>query len=525
MHCVLRRNLLRQVIGYLGLFSVFSLPVMGQAITKGSRATSRAKQPNIVVFLVDDMGWTDTSVSYHREPTELNRRYRTPRMQQLASQGVMFTQAYASAVCSPSRISLMTGMNEARHGVTNWTLDRGRSPDPQHPRVQPPNWPLNGMAAEPGTERTVVATPLPSLLQEAGYYTIHVGKAHFGATDTPGADPKNLGFDVNIAGHAAGGPGSYLGTNNFSAAHRNGRRVWDVPGLDQYHGQDIYLTEALTIEALKAVEVAVDEHKPFYLYMSHYAIHAPWEADKRFLADYLGKGYDGLPATYASMIESMDDSLGKILRWLSERGVEDNTLLVFMSDNGVPKQCPRNLPLRGHKLTPYEGGVRVPMIVRWPGRTSVGTRQDSLVKIEDLFPTILAAAGVEQPQTVQATDGVNFLPLLGTEADRPPSQRELVWHFPHTYDGPPWSMIRKGDWKFIWFYLDQRSELYNVAEDIGESINLVNKHPDVATELSAALRRQLVELGAQIPIDKQTGQPFGMPPGEEAFEALSRPES
>lgn len=478
----------------------------------GQPAEREPDRPNIIVFLIDDMGWTDTSVPFHTETTELNRRYHTPHMARLASRGVMFTQAYATALCSPSRVSLMTGMNAARHGVTNWTLHKDRSPDRAHPRVQPPGWPLNGLAPAPGTDRTVAADCLPQLLGDAGYRTIHAGKAHFGAVDTPGADPLNLGFDVNIAGHAAGGPGSYLGTNNFSAAFRNGSRVWDVPGLGAYHGQDIYLTEVLTREAIKALNSAVEDDQPFYLYMSHYAIHAPWEADPRYLPHYLQQGLTGMPAAYASMIEGMDKSLGDLLDWLAERDLDENTLVVFMSDNGAPAQAPQNLPLRGCKLRPYEGGARVPMIVRWPGHAEPGSRIATPVIIEDFFPSLLEAAGVEPDALQQTVDGESFLPLLDGDGSGA-EPRELLWHFPHTYDGPPWSAVCVGDWKLIWFYDGQHAELYNLAEDLGESSNLALAHPEKLAEMSEVLNRLLAERGALLPIDKATGEPFGLPGG------------
>jgi arylsulfatase A-like enzyme len=175
-----------------------------------TRLAPAAERPNIIFFLVDDMGWQETSVPFHTQVTELNRRYRTPNMEKLAAEGVKFTQAYASAVCSPSRISALTGMNAARHGVTNWTLQRDRGPDGKHPTLALPEWPLSGFSPTPATLRSVSGTPLPQLLRTAGYRTIHIGKAHFGAIRTPGEHPLSLGFDINVAGHAAGGPGSFL---------------------------------------------------------------------------------------------------------------------------------------------------------------------------------------------------------------------------------------------------------------------------------------------------------------------------
>lgn len=458
-----------------------------------------ATQPNLVFFLVDDMGWQETSVPFYREITALNRRFHTPNMERLAAQGMKFTQAYASAVCSPTRVSGITGMNAARHNVTNWTLRRNVSPDPRSAAIEPPAWMVNGLSPVPGIERTVYVTPLPSLLREAGYRTIHVGKAHFGAQGTPGEEPRNLGFDVNVAGHAAGGPGSYHGEHNFSAAWRNGDRIWDVPGLEAYHGQDINLTEALTREAIKHLEQAVADQQPFYLYMSHYAIHAPWEKDARFYPKYLDAGLSEFQATYASMVESMDKSLGDLMATLERLGVADHTVLLFASDNGSPKQADRNLPLRGHKLTPYEGGIRVPMMVRWPGVVTPGSVCATPVIIEDVFPTFLELAGIDPVgRTVQTIDGVSFLPLLkGDPAPR--RERSLVWHFPHTYDQPPYSALRRGPWKLIYHHRDERLELFDLETDIAEEHDLAATDPAVTRNLATELGRLLKERGALMP--------------------------
>ncbi len=474
----------------------------------------RGTAPNIVFFLVDDMGWQETSVPFHSETTDLNRRYRTPNMERLAAQGMKFTQAYASAVCSPTRVSLLTGMNVARHRVTNWALRRNASPDNKHPFLQPPAWNVNGICAGAGVERTMQVTPLPALLREAGYRTIHTGKAHFGAKETPGENPLTLGFDVNIAGHAAGGPGSYWGEKNFSAAWRTKPpdRIWDVPGLEAYHGTNIYLTEALTIEAVKAVEKAVTDRTPFYLYMSHYAIHAPWEKDDRFYQKYVDAGLKPFEATLATMIEGMDKSLGDILAALDRLGVADNTVVLFMSDNGSPSQCPRNPPLRGHKLTPYEGGVREPMIVKWPGVTKPGAVCRDTVVIEDFFPTILELAGAEwRGKTVQTVDGVSFVPLL-RQSGGTPADRAFVWHFPNNYGGQaPFSAIRAGPWKLIYHHADRKLELFNIDDDVSEKDDLSAKQPEKTKELAARLTQLLKERGAQMPTDTRTGRPVEFP--------------
>lgn len=432
-------------------------------------------------------------------------------MERLSRQGVKFTQAYAYAVCSPSRISLMTGLNAVQHQVTNWTLRKDVSPDTPNPAISPPQWNLNGLCMEPGIERTFVANTLPQILRENGYHTIHAGKGHFGAKETPGNDPANLGFDVNIAGHAAGGPGSFHGDKNFSAAWRNGDRIWDVPGLEAYHGQEINLTEALTIEAIKAVDNAVEQNKPFYLYMSHYTVHAPWEKDRRFYQKYIDQGLDEFDAVFASMLESMDDSLGQIMDTLERHDIADDTIVVFMSDNGSPSQTERNLPLRGHKLTPYEGGVRVPMLVSVPGVTQPGSECSDYVHIDDIFPTFLNLAGIrDYEQPAGEIDGVDFTPLLTGESGYP-TERPLYWHFPHNYGQTPYSAIRQGDWKLIYHHIDRRVELFNLRNDISERMNLASVELGKTEELRTRLSGYLRKHAAPMPIDTATGQPIEYP--------------
>ncbi|HUT32951.1 MAG TPA: sulfatase [Planctomycetota bacterium] len=479
------------------------------------------KQPNILLFLVDDMGWQDTSVPFHSARTPLNDKFRTPSMERLAATGVKFTQAYACCVCSPTRVSLMCGLNAARHRVTNWTLHHKKGPDAKHPTLAFPAWNTGGLCMQPGVERTVHAVTFPSLLREAGYRTIHVGKAHLGAVDTPGADPRNLGFEVNIAGHAAGGPGSYLGTQNFSAAWRKGDRVWDVPGLDAYHGKDIFLTEALTLEALKQLDKAANDGAPFFLYMSHYAVHVPFAPDKRFVQRYRDVGLDDTEAMYAAIVEGMDKSLGDLLAWLDRTGLASNTAVLFMSDNGGLSAHGRggrphthNAPLSSGKGSAHEGGIREPMIVRWPGVTVPGTACDRRVIIEDFFPTVLDMAGVTGWQDKAKVDGVSFAPLLregGTRPDRP-----FFWHYPNNWgpSGPgigPHSAIRKGDWKLIYYHANRGFELFNVAADIGETTNLADDQPERLSSMSAELTAYLASVSAQMPADKRTGRPVPLP--------------
>ena len=481
-------------------------------------------RPNILLFLVDDMGWQDTSVPFHSQQTDFNRRYRTPNMEKLAQSGMKFTQAYACSVCSPTRVSLMTGLNAARHRVTNWTLKKNASNDRQHPRLEFPKWNVNGLSPVAGIERTVHAKALPAFLREAGYRTIHAGKAHFGAIDTPGSDPANIGFDVNIGGHAAGGPGSFLGTQNFSAEWRNADRVWDVPGLDAYHGKDVFLTEALTLEANKAVDQAVADDRPFFLYMAHYAVHVPFAKDQRFYQKYRDAGLDHTESMYAAMVEGMDKSLGDIMANVERHGLTDDTIVLFMSDNGGLSAHGRgghphthNKPLSSGKGSAHEGGVRVPMLASWPGVTPAGSTCDQPVIIEDFFTTILEIAEVSNIEQVGGTiDGKSFVPLLRGEQDPSRDDRPLFWHFPNNWGprGPgigPSSAIRQGNWKLIYYHDSRDYELFDLSKDIAESNNLAKKEPQIQMRLASQLGTYLASVGAQMPIHKESANVVPLP--------------
>ena len=486
----------------------------------GLFSCSKPQKPNIILFLVDDMGWQDTSVPFHTERTPFNDIYQTPNMERLASQGMKFTQAYSHSICSPTRISLMSGMNAARHRVTNWTLRRNATNDREHPTLNMPNWYVNGMQPTDSIEHSVYVTPLPQILKDNGYFTIHAGKAHFGSIGTPGADPKSLGFDINIAGHAAGGPGSYHGEKNFSAVWRNGSPVWDVPGLEKYHGKDINLTEALTREAIIALDSTSNSNKPFFLYMSHYAIHAPIEEDHRFIEKYAGM--DSIEAKYASMIESMDKSLGDLMDYLDNKGIRENTIILFTSDNGGLSAVARggqphthNKPLSSGKGSAHEGGIREPMIVSWPGVTEANSVTDKYLIIEDFFPTILEMAEIPTCQTVQQIDGQSFIPILNSDQNTS-NERALFWHVPNNW-GPKGpgigasSTIRKGDWKLIYYHTDQSFELFNITNDIGEFTNLANQDAAIKNLMAKELSNYLRSVDAQMPIIKESGSQVPWP--------------
>ena len=478
-------------------------------------------KPNIIMFLVDDMGWQDTSVPFFEDNrTLLNERYHTPNMERLAQMGVRFTEAYACAISSPTRCSLMSGMNAARHKVTNWTLELNQKTDESSDVIKLPEWHYNGIQpAESSINNSTPITSFPQLLKENGYRTIHCGKAHFGARTTPGENPLNMGFDVNIAGGANGAPGSYLGTRNFGEGSR-----FAVKGLEKYYGQDIFITEALTREALKEIDQSVEMNKPFYLYMSHYAIHIPIDKDMRFYPKYLKKGLTEKEAAYASLIEGMDKSLGDLMDWLDKNDEADNTIIIFMSDNGGLASEPawrdgelhtQNYPLNSGKGSLYEGGIREPMIVKWPGVVSPGTRCDKYLMIEDFYPTILEMAGVQNYRTVQPLDGTSFMPLLKGTGD-PSKGRAIVWNFPNIWgnNGPGINLncsIRKDEWKLVYYYETGKKELFNIPEDIGEKHDVAAQHPDIVKRLSKELGTYLRNVGGQRPGFKATNKPCPWP--------------
>lgn len=495
----------------LGL-SVLSTIVPAQAKNKIVN-----KKKNIILFLVDDMGWQDTSLQFWKKKTASNTLYNTPNMERLAKQGVKFTNAYACSVCTPSRVSLMSGMNAAHHRVTNWVYKKDKSPVTPPAELIMPKWNLNGIQAQEGISRSTTITSYVQILKNNGYKTIHCGKAHWGSYGTPGADPKVFGFDVNIGGHAAGAPGSYLGTDDFRKFKNGKAHIKDVPGLEKYHGKDIFLSEALTLEAIIAMDNARRENKPFYLNMSHYAIHTPIMADKRFVDKYRKLGIPEVEAKYASLIEGMDKSLGDILDFLDQKGISENTIIIFMSDNGGLSAHTRagelhthNLPLSSGKGSAREGGVREPMIVKWPGLTKENTTCKDYVIIEDFFPTILEMAEINNYKTIQKIDGQSFVPLLA-DKNNVNTNRAIYWHYPNNWgpQGPgigASSAMRMGKWKLIYYHKDASFELFNLKKDIGETNNLALRRKAKLKKLATNLSVYLRSVDAQMPKYKSTGK-------------------
>ncbi len=406
----------------------------------------------------------------------------------------------------------MTGEHPARTGVTNWTLRKNTPTDASHPSLLPPQWNVNGLQPELGLERSFVAPTLPQRLATAGYTTIHVGKAHFGAAETPGADPLRLGFHENIAGHAAGAPGSHLAREGFR--RKGDDPIWNVPSLDAWHGQDVFLTDTLTHEAIAAVDRALARDKPFFLCFAHYAVHTPIQADEKRIARYESAGLDPREAAYAAMVEGVDDSLGALLDMLTARGLLEDTVVVFASDNGGLSAHARggvphlhNAPLRSGKGSAYEGGIRVPLAVRWPGVGMRGTVIDTPCATEDLFATFCAAAGADS----SCGYGRDLAPLLRGERD----SRELFWHYPHAWGGhgpgiDMTSTVRSGDLKLVWFWATGTCELYDLAVDVGETRDLAASRPDDVARLRQSLREMLTASNAMLPTRKDR-QPIAMP--------------
>ncbi|MHC4947492.1 MAG: sulfatase [Planctomycetota bacterium] len=490
------------------------------AATRGGTGLDTPPRPNIVLLIADDLGWQDVSVPMHTEPTARNRRVRTPHLDLLARRGMVFTNAYASApVCTPTRASILTGRSPGAMRITS-TPGARRTTGPAGP-LRDPAWRSDGLGAEDVT--------LPRLLSAAGYRTIHVGKGHFAAPGTPGADPTALGFDVSIGGRAAGGPGSYLAADDFGHRRRPaGNRHAGVPGLERHHGSDLFLTEALAIEAGRAIEAAVTEGRPFFLYLATYAVHRPITPNPRHHRDLDVR--HPIELSYLTMIESVDAALGAVVARLEALGVADRTVVIFTSDNGgiSPLGFPdHNAPLKGIKGSPYEGGLRVPTVVAWPGVTDGGRRCTVPIVSHDLFPTLLAMAGADPPAEHAAlVEGEDLSGLL-RDLGGPPPDRPLFWHHPHVR--PPshlpsiaFTAVRAGPWKLIYLHANGTFLLFDLEADVGETANLAARHPERVDALADRLGAWCGLVDAQMAIRRATGRPVPRPDEQRARRAGPR---
>ncbi|MEK6237022.1 MAG: sulfatase, partial [Planctomycetales bacterium] len=393
------------------------------------------KKTNFVFLLVDDFGWTDAGCF----GSDL---YRTPNIDRLAKEGMKVTNGYAACtVCSPTRAAIMSGKYPPRTGVTNW--------------ISGPNMKLKH-------EEVSIA----EALKQGGYVSAHVGKWHLaprGAPDVEDYYPLHQGFDVNIAGNHWGAPGSY-----FHPYTTSRKKMGPLPPGGK---QGDFLTDRLTDETLKILDGYKD--RPFLLYLPYYAVHTPIQGKPDLVEDYKQRVKPGMKhrnATYAAMMHSVDESVGRITRKLDELGIADRTVIFFTGDNGGldRKGNPTdNAPLRAGKGSAYEGGVRVPTIVKWPGETKPGSVCPEPVISVDYYPTILEMAGIQGDAKHNANvDGMSIVPLLKDSGAR--LKRDAIyWHYPHSHGGgsKPHGAIRKRDWRLVQFYADKRVELYNLADD------------------------------------------------------------
>jgi arylsulfatase A-like enzyme len=437
-----------------------------------SAASAAPRAPNIVFFLVDDWGWTDAACFG-------SKLYETPHMDRLAAEGMKFTSAYAACtVCSPTRAALMTGKYPARLHITDWIAGHNRP----YAKLKIPDW-LQHLPLE---ERTIAEE-----LKDRGYATGSFGKWHLGGE---AFYPEHQGFDLNVGGNDRGQPGSYF-------------PPYGIPNIkDERPGE--FLSDRLTREAISFIETNRD--RPFFLYFPHYAVHTPIAGKAEVIAKYRKKlaagTYTQTNAVYAALVESVDDSVGAIMKTLADLKLDSQTIVILTGDNGGLSGTvnaagwhagpTRNDPLRLGKGSAYEGGVRVPLVVKWPGVTTAGSTSDVPVTTVDYFPTMVEMA---TGAPARGLDGESIAPLLkgGTKLSR----TAIYWHYPHYHPGSatPYSAIREGDWKLIHFFEDDHVELYNLKDELSEKADLVATQGAKAADLRAKLVAWRTAVGAQFP--------------------------
>ncbi|MCT4591316.1 MAG: sulfatase [Carboxylicivirga sp.] len=456
-----------------------ALCILANACSPGQSGKKKSDKPNVIIFLVDDLGWKD--VAYNG-----SQYYETPNIDKMAKEGMVFTNAYANAAnCAPTRASLMSGLYATRHGVyTVGNPARGKSKERR--LIPTPN-------------KTILDgsfTTLAEAMKINGYKTIHLGKWHLGDDEKTGAEAQ--GFDINIGGNHTGAPkGGYF-------SPYNNPQLPDGPKGE-------YLTDRLTDEALKFIDYNGEE--PFFMYFSHYAVHTPIQAKGEIVNKYLDKaGTNGQnDPKYAAMVESTDQSLGRLLQKLKDKKIDGNTVVILTSDNGGYGGVTTHYPLRGSKGMMYEGGFRVPMLAWSPGMIKSGTRCDIPVMSIDLYPTSVELAGEKVDK--YNLDGESLLPLLKQSGNI--DREAIYWHFPaylqsykniknpedltRGWRSVPSGAIRKGDWKLIEDFEDGSLQLYNLKEDISESRNLAESNPAKLKELHEDLKKWRKELSAPVP--------------------------
>ena len=449
---------------FVALFLLLWMPL--------AAANGDQEKLNVVLILADDLGWTDLACF----GSDLHE---TPHLDRLAQTGMRFTQSYsACTVCSPTRAALLTGKYPARLHITDWIP--GAMPD--NPKLLVPDWTKHLPHEE---------TTLAELFKSAGYSTASIGKWHLGGEEYY---PEKQGFDLNLAGTDKPQPPRFLAP-------------WNIPTLSE--GRDgEYLTDRLGEEAVNFIRK--NRNRPFFLYLPHFAVHTPIQGRPDLVKKYrekleapfrTGQPRQHKNAAYAAMVESLDSAVGAVMRTLEELQISDRTIVVFTSDNGgrITAGTTSNHPLRYGKASAYEGGVRVPLILRWPGATRPESQSSHPVITMDLFSTLVDACRLTQPKS---TDGLSLRPLI--EGSDRLAERDLMWHYPHHQHYQlggtmPYAAIRRGRYKLIEFYNDQHVELYDLESDIGERTDLAATLPEQSEALRTRLHQWQQAIGAQMP--------------------------
>ncbi len=470
------------------------LAIIPSFLTGCTKQKEQSSNPNIIIFHVDDLGWTDVGC-YGSD------YYETPNIDQLCKEGMKFTNAYApGAISSPSRASMQTGKYAARLGITDWIRAEFQK-DTGIDYNNPPAFDVNeGKKFKtpfnenhlPLTEKTI-----GEYFKQAGYMTSHLGKWHLG---DKGHYPTDQGYDINIAGCDYGEPPSY-----FDPYFREARTypwghepAFSFPTLDPRKKGE-YLTNRLTDEAVRIIRQNKDTS--FFMFYNFYAVHTPIQATDSLVKKYKKKPdgtYHDNPV-YAAMIESVDHAVGRINRLLDELGLAKNTLIIFTSDNGGLTRVTSNHPLRAGKGNPYEGGIRVPLIVKWPNHVKQNVESDVPVTSMDVLPTLADILDIQ----VSNIDGHSFAPVLYGNTIN--FQRDLFWHYPH-YRGnqSPYTIVRSDSMKLIRFYDGDSLQLFNLLQDISEQTDLSEKYPEVTQSLNQRIDAFLQRIDAKLPVKKDT---------------------
>ncbi len=475
-----------------GMLTTLCGTVKAQANTL---ATDDKAPMNVIFILADDLGWSDTTLYGN------TKLYETPNLERLSKRGMTFNRAYSnSPLCSPTRASILTGQNPTRHGSTA----------PQHHekeiRLQAAMFPVKQSGDKQievrSANRLVTSFPtLGKLLKKSGMQTAHFGKWHLGSEPY---SPLEHGFDIDIPHHPGPGPaGGYIAPWGYRHMKPN------------YKGE--HIEDRMAEEAISWLETT-DKTKPFFLNYWQFSVHAPFDAKADLIEKYRKKIDKNSPQqspTYAAMVHSFDDAVGSLLDALDKNGLTDSTVIIFISDNGghMYKKIKQdgnvyatsNYPLRGGKATMYEGGIRVPAIVVWPGVTKPGSRSDEVIQASDFYPTLLNGLGVELPKNHQL-DGIDLKPaLIGGELDR----QAIFTYFPHSPRIPSWLppsiAVHAGDWKLIRIFHGGENEqhdykLYNLVDDIGEKNNLAATNPERVKLLDAQIEAHLRNANAIVPL-------------------------